>query len=282
MSFPDALLQLDSYPDASPPAAVDQAVDFISAVGGRLSVLALNVEIPLRTNALAERLVNLSGLVAEQETASLEACRALVERFTARAEAAKVLGDVVLAGADLYVLPDEVVRRARTRDLCLVPVVDRFDGQIETIQALIFRSGRPVLVFRPGVADLPARPLGLVAVAWDGSRAAARAMADAMPLLVRAREVRVVTLLGEKPEAGPGLAAEAVRHLKAHGVAAAPVEVPTDRARIGDALDSWVAHARPDLLVMGAYGHSRAREFVLGGATEHVLSAPKVPLFLAH
>ena len=82
MSFADALLQIDSYPDATPPAAVDQAVDFIAALGGRLSVLALNVEIPLRTNALAERLVGLSGIVAEQESASLEACRELVERFT--------------------------------------------------------------------------------------------------------------------------------------------------------------------------------------------------------
>jgi nucleotide-binding universal stress UspA family protein len=282
MSFPDALLQLDSYPDATPPAAVDQAVDFMAAIGGRLSVLALNVEIPLRTNALAERLVNLSGLVAEQETASLEACRALVERFTARAKAADVFGEVLLAGADLYLLTDEIVRRARTRDLCLVPVVDRFDGQMETIQGLIFRSGRPVLVFRPGVADLPAGPLGVVAVAWDGGRAAARALADALPLLVRAREVRVVTVVGEKPDAVPGLAAEAVRHLQAHGVHAVPVEVPADGRRIGAVLDSWLVHAKPDLMVMGAYGHSRAREFVLGGATEHALGAPKVPLFLAH
>lgn len=282
MSFADALLQIDSYPDATPPAAVDQAVDFVSRLGGRLSVLALNVDIPLHTNALAERLVGLSGLVAEQETASLKACRSLVQRFSTRAKAAGVFGEVILRGTDLYVLAETAARCARTRDLCLVPVVDRYDGQIETIHALLFDSGRPVLAFRPGVADLPAGGLGAVAVAWDGGRHAARALADALPLLAAAREARVFTVVDEKPQATAGLAAEAVRHLQAHGIAATAEEVPAAGQRIGAVLDRWLAHAKPDLLVMGAYGHSRAQEFVLGGATEHMLRDPKVPLFLSH
>jgi nucleotide-binding universal stress UspA family protein len=70
--------------------------------------------------------------------------------------------------------------------------------------------------------------------------------------------------------------------LKAHGVRAIAEDAPAEGRSIGRCLDGYVAAHRPALLVMGAYGHSRMREFILGGATEHVLHRPKVATFLAH
>src|SRR5690606_35811509 len=133
---------------------------------------------------------------------------------------------------------------------------------------VVFGSGRPTLVFRPAGAPLPEQGLGTVVLAWDGSRSAARVMADALPLLAKAREVRVLTVVNEKPEARSGLGADVVRHLQAHGVTALAEEVDAARQSIGKVLEVYASQHGADLLVMGAYGRSRVREFILGGATE--------------
>lgn len=212
----------------------------------------------------------------------LPACQAGLELFRSLAQAAGVLGQVLLERADLYLLSDRVAMRARTRDLCIVPLAGPYDGQVEVVESVIFNSGRPALVFRPGEASLsPLRPASVV-VAWDGGRWAARAMADALPILRLAGQVRVLTVLNDKPSTAKGACAEAVRHLRTHGVTAVADEVEANGRPIGDVLDTYLAQHQPNLLVMGAYGHTRLREFVLGGATEHVLRKPTAPLFLSH
>ena len=107
-------------------------------------------------------------------------------------------------------------------------------------------------------------------------------MRDALPLLTKAREVRVLTVVGEKPGARAGLGEDASRHLSAHGVAAVVDEVDPDGRRVGQVLEDYVGKCGCDLLVMGAYGRSRVREFILGGATEHMLSHLTAPVLLSH
>ncbi len=282
MALNDILIHLDSYPEATPTEAIDQAVRFVAAVDGTLSALAVNVSVPIHSNRVADYLIGLSKLAHEEEAHSLSASQAGLAHFRTAAEAAGVLGQALIETVDLYRVGEHVAHRARTRDLCIVPLGGPYDGQVEVIENVIFNAGRPALVFHAGDAALS--PLGprAVVVAWDASQWAARAMADALPLLRLAHQVRVLTILNEKPSAGAGLGAEAVRHLQAHGVAATAEEVDGEGRSIGAALDGYLAEHKPDLLVMGAYGHSRLREFVLGGATEHVLRKPKVPLFLSH
>lgn len=282
MSMRDVLLQIDSYPEATPPEAIEQAVRLTAAIGGVLSALAVEVDIRAPSNRLADYLIGLSSLAAEEEQKSRSACQAALEVFSAKAKAAGVLGEALHGRSDLYCIGDYVAKRARTRDLCIVPVSDSLDGQRSIAEAVVFDSGRPVLLFRPGRADLLSGGLSTVVVAWDGSRSAARAMADAIPVMLKARQVYVLTVVNEKPDARSGLGDDAVRHLKAHGVDAVADEVDASGRRIGKVLDDYVAERRSDLLVMGAYGRSRVREFILGGATEYMLHDPKVPLFLAH
>lgn len=162
-----------------------------------------------------------------------------------------MLGQGLTGKADLYCVGDYVAKRARTRDLCIVAVVSPLDGQRSIAEDVVFGSGRPTLLFRPGVADLLSQGLSTVVLAWDGSRSAARVMADALPLLPKAREVRVLTVLNEKPEARSGLGDDVVRHLKAHGVNAVADEVDAEKQPIGKVLEIYAERHRSDLLVMG-------------------------------
>lgn len=278
----DILLQIDSYPEPTSREAIEQACRFAAAAGGTLSALAVEIDIRIPTNRLADFLIDLTQQAEEEEQKSRGACQAALATFTKAATASGVLGQALTGKADLYAVGDYVAKRARTRDLCIVPVVNQIDGQRSVAEDVVFGSGRPTLLFRPGVADLLSHGLSTVVLAWDGSRSAARVMADALPLLPKAREVRVLTVLNEKPEAHSGLGDDVVRHLKAHGVNALADEVDAEKRPIGEVLATYAERHGSDLLVMGAYGRSRVREFILGGATEYMLHDPKVPLLLSH
>lgn len=282
MGLNDILLHIDSYPEPTSTEAIDQAVAFAAAVGGQLTALALQIKIPVRSNRLADYLIHLSELAEGEEAKSLGQCRAALEHFTARARDAGVFRGALLEQADLNLMSDAVAERARTRDLCLIPIGGSLDGQQDVAQTVIFGAGRPALLFDSQARGLPAKPLGVVVLAWDGSRCAARAMADAMPLLTQAAEVRVLTVTGDKPGAVSNIGLEPVRHLKTHGVAALADEVEADHAPTGQVLTTYLKAHKADLLVMGAFVHSRLREMVMGGATAEMLRASPVPVLMSH
>lgn len=281
MPYTDILLQIDSFPTATPPAAIESAVRFAKALGARLSALAVQVDIPLASNAFADRFAHLSELERDWEQHSLAGCQAALAHFEGVAKAAGVYAAGGVARLNLYRIDDEVARRARTHDLCLVPLSDAYDGQLELAQQVVFGSGRPVLAFPAATPIAAGGRVGDAVVLWDGSRASARALADALPLLALADSVRVVTFTGEKPSARAQAGAEVVRHLASHGVAASAADVPAKGA-IGGEIDGYLKAHPADLLVMGAYGRPRLIEFVLGGATEHVLRHPPCAVLLSH
>lgn len=282
MPYLDILLHIDSYPSPTPPEAVDEAVAVAAALGGKVSALAVEVDIPLHSNQLADYLIGLSAIEKEEEGRSAQACRESLARFTEAAQAAGVFADAKHERTHLYDVSDLVVRRARTRDLCILPVRKGLDGQREVAPAVVFGSGRPTLVFKVGNSEDLVANRGPVVLAWDGGATAARALANAMPVLQRAPEVRILTVLNEKPSAVGGLGAEARRHLEVHGVKCVVDEVDAGGKGAGGLLEDYVKLHEAQLLVMGAFGHSRLREFVLGGATQHMLAEPPCPLLLSH
>jgi nucleotide-binding universal stress UspA family protein len=265
-----------------PAAAVDWAVDLVALVGGKLSALATHVEIPVRSNWLADHLAHLGDLARGEEERSLAACRESLAHFTARAQAAGVFQEALVERASVYLVSELVARRARARDFCIMPRQVEMIGQEDVAQGVIFDSGRPVVVVKAQAGTYPPAKLDTVVVAWDSSRCAARAMADAAPLLVKARTVRVLTVVNDKPAAVKGLGIDAARHLRTLGVEAAVDEIDGAGRSTGAALDAYLAEHSADLLVMGAYGHSRLREFVLGGATWRMLKDPPLPVFMSH
>lgn len=147
--------------------------------------------------------------------------------------------------------------------------------------ALALSCGRPVLVVpRTGAKSLsPSR----VMIAWNGSREATRAVADALPFLKMATEVEVVSVSGgEDAESRAPGARDLCRHLNLHGIDAESIILPPPEIEISEALLSRAAARGADLVVLGAYGHSRFRELVLGGVTRHFLGHSAIPLLLSH
>jgi len=282
MAYRDLLLTALTYPDATPDRAIRTGVALAKRLGGALTLLTVKVDIPTLNNRLANALVHLDemGELEEARSAATADLEAVSARIAADACGAPIRTECVTAR--LFEEADALARAARTHDLTLVAIGPAVEADRQLAEALLFGSGRPVLVY-PEVSEIvAAERFEQIAIAWDGSARAARAVADALPVLRCAREVRIFTALGEKPQAVKGCAHNLVRHLDAHGIAADVDERLAHEESIGHRLADYVAATRPDLLVMGGFGHARLREFVLGGATDAVLGSPPCPVLLSH
>jgi nucleotide-binding universal stress UspA family protein len=143
-------------------------------------------------------------------------------------------------------------------------------------------AGRPILVVP--YAGHFARIGQRVVIGWDASREAARAVNDAMPLLAAAEAVTVLTIDPEQSPRGHGEipGADIALHLARHGVTAQVERTVSAGIGIGNTLLSRAADLEADLLVMGAYGHSRVRELLLGGVTRTMLTSMTLPVLMAH
>lgn len=212
------------------------------------------------------RLRNLAAAVAE--TARNDAAAAGVACTTEAPQLA--YPDLVRSFAD----------QARIHDLTILdaePVALALDRGL--IEAVLTDSGRPLIVVPPDREEFKATR---IVVAWDGSAKAARALNDALPFLRAAEDVDVVTVSGEKDLPDMVAGAEVAPHLARHGVNVTVRDLPADRGDVAETLRRHAALFGADMLVMGAYVHSRLREMVLGGTTQSLLKNSPVPLFLSY
>jgi nucleotide-binding universal stress UspA family protein len=194
----------------------------------------------------------------------------------------RIHGDARTAYASIA---EGVIEQARSAELVIVSqAVDGKDSPLLTDipERVALEGGRPVLVI-PSV--WLAKEYGHnVAVAWNDSREATRATFDALPFLERAKKIRLITV-GEETDSDGNkliLPAEVAATLARHGLNVDVELVPKSGRHYGDAILARVAADGSDLLVMGAYGHSRMREFILGGATREVLKHMTVPVLMSH
>lgn len=170
--------------------------------------------------------------------------------------------------------------RSRYADLTVISqnAPESQGGGDDLVDELIMASGRPILVV-PYIGA-PAEIGRKVLVAWNGSREAARAVSDAMPILESADSIEVFAVepngIGDMP------GADIAQHLARHGLKAIAAKTAGLDIEVGDVLLNQAADSGADLIVMGAYGHSRMRELVLGGATRHILGHMTVPVLLSH
>lgn len=145
---------------------------------------------------------------------------------------------------------------------------------------LLFEIGRPMLVAPSGFTGVFA--CGRIAVAWDNSRVAARALGDALALMPGIEEVVLLTIGGEKAIRSSLDDDDIARMLRRRNVSARVARQELNGKSIGTAIKDGVCEVGADLLVMGGYGHSRLRDFILGGATLSVLGDPRMPVLLSH
>lgn len=173
---------------------------------------------------------------------------------------------------------------ARFSDLAFLPMPYGEGRGVEleaTTEAVLFEGGAPVITVPPG-AKLATTPKRIV-LGWNESQEALRAARAAMPFLQAADMVHVVVI--DPPTHGPsrsdpgGLLSQ---YLARHGVSVEIDVLSKTMPKVSDVLQRHATDADADLLVMGAYGHSRFREAVFGGATREMLEGAKTPLFLAH
>ena len=277
MALNDLLLTLASYPDPTPVPVIEDAVSVASVLDAHIAALSCEVHVEVPGHFISGSAFGLPGIIAGEAGKSRRNAQDLIAAFDAAAAKAGVSRERVLQKCKSNEVAELLVEYARLRDLTIIPESD--DRRLA--ETVIFGSGRPTLI-------LPLNPrarrfaLGTIAVAWDFSRAAARAVSDALPLLERAKKVRVVTVLNEKHFDKKHSAEELSKNLSRHGIDVVLDRIDAEGRPIADVLGAYVFSHSADMLVMGAYGHSRFREFVLGGATKSLLSKPPLPILFSH
>jgi nucleotide-binding universal stress UspA family protein len=282
MAFKDILVQLTSYPEATPVSAVEQAIDFAKAAGAHITALTFEIVVRVPGAALAPALINVEGLIAAEHNRSIANARDLLDAFEEAAKAAGLGHDHCVELCENSQVAEIATEYARLRDLTMIPLGAAGGFAQYIAEAIVFGSGRPVVVFPAVARGRRAGACDTIGVAWDFSRPAARAVADSLPLLKRAKTVRIITIVDEKPIETRHSGVELAHHLAYHGVnVVADVENAAGRP-VGQVLEDYARARELDLLVMGAYGHSRMREFILGGATKSILANPPLPVLLTH
>ncbi len=277
MAIKDILVTLTSYPDPTPTSVIDRAVSFALSLNAHIAAISSEVHFQVPGSLISFGIAE--GIAAGESRRSHNRAQTLLSAFEATAQKAGLLHETIHERSLSYRLPERFVEYARLRDLTIVSVPESCDQWYA--EAIIFGSGRPTLVL-PESPPFGPFELNTVVVAWDFSRSAARAVADAIPILEKAKRVRVVTVTSEKIIDTRHSSEELAKNLARHGIDVTLDRVHAAGRSIGDVLTREVASCNADLMVMGAYGHSRFREFILGGATKSMLSKPPVPILFSH
>ncbi len=221
-------------------------------------------------------------VIESQRVESDKKARAAVARFEQAYKRAGVSAETRTISASISGAADEIGRLGRRFDLIVVGQPNRQKSLPDEVvdEGVLFESGRPV-IFVPFIHKGGAI-LDRVMVCWDGSRTATRAIADAMPILKKAKQVEVV-IISDKPgkrDEVPG--ADLGQHLARHGLKIDVKRITSPDTDVPSTILSYAADSSADMIVMGGYGHSRLREFVLGGATRGLLEAMTVPVLMSH
>jgi len=257
---------------------IDYAVSLARAFRLHLSAVAFAYE-PIPAAMLMDNVP--PDFIEEQQEEAEQNAKAALAMFEKASRRSGISTEARSMNASFGGTADIFGQIARRYDLSIVRQAepDRSTPDDLLIEAALFDSGRPVLVV-PYIQEGEVK-LDRILVCWDGSRNSARAVGDALPLLQRAKAVEVVSV-GDRLKSTEMPGADITQHLARHGIA---VDVKHLVAADIDAASAVLSHASDsgaDVMVMGGYGHSRLREFVLGGFTRSMLASMTIPALMAH
>ena len=279
MSFKDIIVYVDGT-EASK-ARDGLAINLAKAQGAHLVAVAFAPQALMPLYGADVTFADMSGVLDGVKAQGEEA----LARFRTAAGAADVSFETRLMHGTSDEFPHAFAAAARLTDLAVLGQPrdgDPLVGQYALVERCLFASGRPVLI----VPATPDQGVGgdTVVVAWDGSAEAARAFSDALSFLKAAKRVVFLAGVDEDGRRDDDLSADGmVAHLARHGIEAEPVTVPmSEGADVGRLLLSRAKDLKADMIVMGAFHHSRWREFILGGVTLTMLEEATIPLFMSH
>ena len=273
----DILANLSVTKDGGPSG--DYAVSVASALQAHLTGIAFIYDpvVPLEGTGYIP-----AEVIESQEADNETAAKTAIKKFLVTTDRAGISADPLTISASFAAAGDRFARMARRFDLAVVGQAQPETSTLDEVigETTLFESGRPV-IFVPYIQKAPFK-LDNVMVCWDGSRPAARAIGDAMPLLVKAGGVEIVIVTNERGKQDEIEGADMGQHLARHGVKVDVHRIPGGDIDIADALLSHAADSGTDFIVMGGYGHSRFREFVLGGVTHSIFRSMTVPVLMSH
>lgn len=235
--------------------------------------------------AMPPMMIPFSGeVVREMLAAAEQAEKDLKEAFENATHEAPFVSEWVRVKGLTSDLVAAVLDQARTADLIVAAQRDpdwELGAVLDFPEQLALESGRPVYLV-PREGRLP-HETKTVAIAWNGSREATRAVFDALPFLNAAEQVVILTVTDDgEPPADRSPATALAATLARHGIKTTITYLKTDDAGVSKTVCDEAARINADLLVLGAYGHSRLREFVFGGVTRDLTNDAKLPLLLSH
>ena len=217
--------------------------------------------------------------------AAMPVVKEAAEQFRARTEADLGNEDVSWEWLFRYGMAEQrLLEQSAINDVIIVgarDIDDEVDRPSQLVGELVMRARTPVLVVPESSKRFDCAAPALIA--WNGSTEAGIAMRAALPLLRKASKVYIATVTEENDRERYDLPpTDGAEYLSRHGIESEVVEVARDGARVADALFGAAQVRRCGYVVMGAYGHSRLAEMLLGGVTRRALTAPPLPIFLAH
>jgi nucleotide-binding universal stress UspA family protein len=273
----DIVVNLSVGPEGGP--AGDYAVSVASALDAHLTGIAFLYD-PIVPVSAAGYIP--AEVIETQQADNEAAAKAAIDRFSAATKRQGLSAEPLTLSASLAGAGDQFSRIARRFDLAIVGQAEPESSSVEEIiaEAALFESGRPVILV-PYIQKAPLK-LDNVMVCWDGSKSAARAIADAMPLLTKAGSVEIVIITNERGKQDEIEGADIGQHLARHGLKVDVNRIPGGGIDTADALLSHAADSGADFMVMGGYGHSRLREFILGGVTHSIFRSMTLPALLSH
>ena len=221
-------------------------------------------------------------IIEGQRHESDKKARAAIARFEQAAKRAGISSETRTINASPAGAADQIGRIGRRFDLIIVGQPNRQKSSADEVvdEGVLFESGRPV-IFVPFIQKGAAK-LERMMICWDGGRAATRAVADSLPLLKKAKQVEVVIISNKPGKSDEVPGADLGQHLARHGLKVDVKRITSPDIDVPSTILSHAADSSADMIVMGGYGHSRLREFVLGGATLGLLESMTVPVLMSH
>lgn len=273
------LVPLHTYPDGNSVNVARHVQHVANHLGASVHALLLNADFPTFSSPLANIIFDADALVKGAKAQSHENGKVLLNELQSQMEKGGLDLRCTQIGYFPAELTDKVSDTARYHDLTVLGVGDHEIALRGTAEAVIFEAGRPVLLVPE---DLGVENYRRVAIAWDGSRVAARAVADAWPFLKKAVAISILCVTDEKPLPIGDVGTRLDGYLERHDIKSSVENVATSGRPIAETLQAHALGLGAGLLVMGGFGHSRMRDFVLGGATSGILRDLRMPVLISH